>query len=79
MGYADDILNDSYRVTIRVECRDCEGSRAFLRELRLIDSVDSIYRQYGFGFVQLEIPVDMVDDVERAAFENSLKFEWVNG
>lgn len=78
MGYADEILNDTFRVTVKVECKDCEGSRAFLRSLRLIDSMDSIYRQYGYGFVQLEIPVDLVDDVEKSASENSLKFEWVS-
>ena len=79
MSYADEILNDTYRVTVRVECRDCEGSMAFLRSLRTIDLMDSVYRQYGYGFVQLETPVDLVGQIENSAAENSLKFEWING
>ena len=78
MGYADEILNDTYRVTVRVECTDCEGSRSFLRSLRQVDTLDAIYRQYGYGFVQLETPVDLIDAVESLAAENSLRFEWIN-
>ena len=78
MSYADEILNDTYRVTVRVECRDCEGSHAFLRTLRALDTLDAVYRQYGYGFVQLETPVDLVDQIETAAIENSLKFEWIS-
>lgn len=72
MGYADEIMGNVYRVQIRVHIGDDSSSRSFLRELRTIDTLEGIYRRYGSGFVELQVPVDLLDQVEQSAVDNGL-------
>ena len=72
MGYADEIMGNVYRVQIRVNVGADASSRSFLSELRSIDTLEGIYRRYGSGFVELQVPVDLIDEVEQSAIDNGL-------